>query len=158
MRKRTLLPALALAVLLSPACQPAPAALTDEDRAAMEQVTARAMEIANGSKDWAEYARNYYTEDAVFMPPQAPAVEGHEAITASFEAMPDFSDLVLEMVEAHGTVDLAWARGTYTITWMMPDGTPMRDAGSYLEIWQRQADGSWKVKADMFNSDLQVSM
>lgn len=124
----------------------------------MEQVTARAMEIANGSQDWTAYALNYYTEDAVFMPPQAPPAQGHEQIIASFDAMPDFSDLVLELIEAHGTADLAWARGKYSIMWMMPDGTMMPDEGSYLEIWQRQADGSWKVTADMFNSDMAASM
>ena len=31
---------------------------------------------------------------------------------------------------------------------------PMPDEGSYLEIWKRQADGSWRVAMDVFNSDL----
>jgi ketosteroid isomerase-like protein len=30
----------------------------------------------------------------------------------------------------------------------------VEDRGKYLEIWKRQADGSWKVALDIFNSDL----
>ena len=31
---------------------------------------------------------------------------------------------------------------------------PVTDNGKYLDIWQKQADGSWKVKADIWNSNL----
>jgi ketosteroid isomerase-like protein len=34
------------------------------------------------------------------------------------------------------------------------DGT--KDRGKYCEVWRRQADGKWKVSADMFSSDLPV--
>jgi ketosteroid isomerase-like protein len=28
------------------------------------------------------------------------------------------------------------------------------DRGKYLAVWKKQADGSWKIEADMWNSDL----
>ena len=31
------------------------------------------------------------------------------------------------------------------------------DRGKYLEVWKKQADGKWKVVADMFNSDLPLA-
>ena len=31
---------------------------------------------------------------------------------------------------------------------------PAADDGKYIEIWKRQADGSWKIAYDIFNSDL----
>jgi ketosteroid isomerase-like protein len=35
-----------------------------------------------------------------------------------------------------------------------PAGKPVTDRGKYVTIWKKQADGSWKVIADIFNSDL----
>jgi ketosteroid isomerase-like protein len=35
-----------------------------------------------------------------------------------------------------------------------PDGKPMKDRGKFIEVWKKQADGKWKVVADMFNSDI----
>ena len=35
-----------------------------------------------------------------------------------------------------------------------PKGTPTIDKGKYIEIWKKQADGSWKLAMDMLNSDL----
>jgi hypothetical protein len=32
------------------------------------------------------------------------------------------------------------------------------DKGKYLTVWKKQADGSWKVLFDMFNSDLPPSL
>jgi len=33
-------------------------------------------------------------------------------------------------------------------------GNPATEKGKYLTVWKKQADGSWKVIEDMFNSDL----
>ena len=54
--------------LVLAACAPAGPSFNDEDRAAIARVTSQVLEIANTSKDWAEYARLYHTEDAVFGP------------------------------------------------------------------------------------------
>jgi len=44
--------------------------------------------------------------------------------------------------------------GTYELSETDANGKPMVDKGKYLEIWKKQADGSWKCVADMFNTDL----
>ena len=31
---------------------------------------------------------------------------------------------------------------------------PVADRGKFVEVWKKQADGKWKVVADIFNSDL----
>jgi ketosteroid isomerase-like protein len=33
-------------------------------------------------------------------------------------------------------------------------GSPMKDSGKYMTVWRKQADGSWKVVADMFNTNM----
>jgi ketosteroid isomerase-like protein len=60
----------------------------------------------------------------------------------------------IEVAEIEGTATMAWSRGTYKLTMMIPGAEPMADHGKFLEIWAKQADGSWKVKHDIFNSDL----
>lgn len=154
MRKSRIASVAAAAVVLLTAGYCQPPGLTDADRAAIEEVTVQALEIANGSKDWMEYVSAYYAEDAIIMAPNAAPVQGLEAIAASFEAMPPFTDLAFENLEIDGTSDMAYVRGKYTAVWMVPGTGRMPDEGSYLEIWKRQADGSWRVALDVFNSDL----
>jgi ketosteroid isomerase-like protein len=50
--------------------------------------------------------------------------------------------------------DLAYTSGTYE--WILSDssGKTATDKGKYLTVWKKEADGSWKVLYDMFNSDL----
>ena len=36
-------------------------------------------------------------------------------------------------------------------------GKTIKDHGKFVEIWKKQADGSWKCAVDMFNSDLPAS-
>ena len=40
---------------------------------------------------------------------------------------------------------------------MDASGKPMKDHGKYVEIFKKQADGTWKVVADIWNSDLPVA-
>ncbi len=154
MRKSRISLVAATAVVLLSAGYCEPAGLSEADEAAIEEVAVQALEIANGSKDWMAYVSAYYAEDGMIMAPNAEPVQGLEGLAATFEAMPPFTDLAFETLEIDGTSDMAWVRGKYTAVWMVPGADPMPDEGSYLEIWRRQADGSWRVAMDIFNSDL----
>jgi len=35
-----------------------------------------------------------------------------------------------------------------------PGAAAVRDRGTYLAVWRKQCDGSWKIRWDIFNSDL----
>jgi ketosteroid isomerase-like protein len=50
--------------------------------------------------------------------------------------------------------------GTYKISLSMPGmDKPMDDHGKYLTVWEKQKDGSLKVKIEIWNSDVdQMSM
>ena len=98
-----------------------------------------------------------FTADAVQMPPNAPANVGAENIRgwsagmlAAFSA--EFA-LSPEEVQPAGA-EWAFERGTYTIT-LTPKtgGDPIRDVGKYITLYQRQADGTWRMARDIWNSN-----
>jgi len=99
-----------------------------------------------------------YADDAVRLPPNAPIIKGKEAIRARMSevvAMPDFAvSWQATEVEVSQAGDLGYTLGTYELTMNDPEGKPVTDRGKYVAICKKQPDGSWKVVADIWNSDL----
>ena len=97
-----------------------------------------------------------WADNGIQMPPNAPAVIGKEQIRARNESM--FAEFILEMVVTNEEVrvagDLAFARGTYTLS-LTPKagGETTTIDGKYLSILERQTDGSWKFARDCFNDN-----
>lgn len=146
-----------LALILG-ACQPAPA---DQSASAADAV--RAADVA-----WEKAMSGRDTTAAVavvepsgsMLAPNAPIATGPEAIRAlitGFYSMPGMSiHWQATKVEAARSGDLAYSSGTYELGFMDPKGKPLTDHGKYVTVWRKQADGSWKVAMDIFNSDLPV--
>jgi ketosteroid isomerase-like protein len=139
------------------ACHPGAAELSDQDKAAIRKVTDDAVKIATSpNADFGEYVKLYYAEDATVLAANAPAVQGRPALQALFSSFPPLSEYKPEIIDIDGRGDLAYVRGNYTMT-MNPTGAPpVTDKGKYIEVWKRQADGSWKVAYDSWSSDLPV--
>jgi ketosteroid isomerase-like protein len=57
-------------------------------------------------------------------------------------------------VEVARSGDLAYTQGSYRMAFAGPHGKPATDQGKTLEIWKKQANGTWKCIADMWSSDL----
>ncbi len=97
-----------------------------------------------------------FTDDAVRMPPNAPAIIGKESIRSLMQTNLEQNTYQLdnppEEVQVSG--DLAFARGTYTVT-VTPKagGESIQREGKYLVVFQKQPDGSWKAARDIWNSD-----
>lgn len=137
--------------LVFTACQQGAQPLSDEDMAELRSFHDRWVP-AMTSGDWdALYA--LYTEDCVIMPPNQPEVVGRAAARASAEASPRITEAVLLIDEIDGYGDLAFVRGTYSMT-MMIEGQPVQDEGKYIEVRRKQTNGSWLISRDIFNSDL----
>jgi uncharacterized protein (TIGR02246 family) len=100
----------------------------------------------------ADNLASLYAEDAVLLPPNAPAVFGRDAITASFRELFATGDLDVEIEPLETVVegDLAYVAGRYRM-WT-GDGV-LVDRGKYLEIW-RAVDGQWLIYRDIHNSSL----
>ena len=97
----------------------------------------------------------FYTEGASFLPPNDKAVAGRAAIATWMKALPPVKAFKLTPVEIEGRGDLAYVKGTFDMT-LVPPGAPgpVNDVGKYIEIRRKQADGSWLIAVDIFNSDL----
>jgi ketosteroid isomerase-like protein len=103
----------------------------------------------------------FVADDCVMMAPNAPAAAGSENIRAWMMqemAMPGFSvSWVPSAVDVAASGDLGYSIGTYQFHALMGE-TPIDDHGKYSTIWKKQADGSWKVAVDIFNSDVPMAM
>ena len=100
----------------------------------------------------------YFLDDALFMAPNAPALKGKAAIRevlSHFFEIPGFSiKWQPTYVEISSSGDLAYTIGTNVMTFEGPDGKPIVDNGKYTTIWKKDADGTWKVAVDMFNTNM----
>ena len=98
-----------------------------------------------------------YTEDALVLYPNQPAVSGRSAIVDYFRGFfGDFPKNDFALVSAEVVINDQWAfdRGSYRWKGVpRAGGRPEEDNGKYLVVLQHQADGTWKVARDMDNSD-----
>ena len=149
-----------LLVSLSLACQTQTAS-SDTDTRAADEAALRKLDDewskAAGAKDL-EKTVSYYSDDTLIMPSNSPVLQGKDAARAMWKAMfavPGFGGgWKATRVEVAKSGDLGWTSGPYEITEIDANGKPMTDKGKYLAVWKKQADGSWKCVADMFNTDL----
>ena len=89
------------------------------------------------------------------LPPNSEPVVGKSANDAmnggAFERY-DFSE-TWTPVETVIDGDLAFQRGTFTtVATPKGDGERLEVSGSFMRIYQRQANGEWRMTRDMFNS------
>jgi len=99
-----------------------------------------------------------YTEDTVKMAPDAPAAFGKEELRAMMQPLFDnftFEEMAIFDVEIKVAGDYAFTRCNFTAT-MTPKagGEPLYMDAKDMSIMQRQADGSWKLYWDCWNSNV----
>ena len=96
-----------------------------------------------------------YAPDGAIMPPGAPKAQGAAAIEKVWSGLMASPGFKLTFKADDITVaeggDMALDRGTYRLDLGGPNG-PTQDVGKYVVVW-RNIGGTWKVAADIFNSD-----
>src|SRR4051794_15551422 len=97
-----------------------------------------------------------YADDAVLMPPNAPAAKGKAAIRgywSSLLGMMSKGDLRLMIDDVSMSGNTAVERGTWKVT-MTPNGgsAEMNDNGNYVIVWQKRG-GKWQAVSDIYNSE-----
>ena len=156
MNKRLILaPILALLT----ACAPAPA----PDTRATDEAAVRAADeqwMAAINKHDVDATVSFYTSDALVLPPNGPMLNTPQAIREAWTGMLAPGVTIAGQtakVEAARSGEMAYVYGTYTMTSQDPKAaSAVVDKGKYLEVWKKQADGTWKCAVDTFNSDLPV--
>ena len=113
--------------------------------------TAEEILAAFEAKDAAK-VNSYYAPDAVIATaPGRPAAKDGRAVSKAIKddiADPNFKmSLSNEKTEVSG--DMAYRRGTFKITATNPQTKQaMHSEGTYLTVFRKQADGSWKTVED----------
>lgn len=114
------------------------------------------MSNAAGAKDL-EKVLTAYADDASMFAPNAPIATGKEAIRqawSQFMGSPGYAlSWQATKVEVARSGDLGYEVGTYELTLNDAKGKPGTTPGKYVVVWKKQADGSWKIVADIFNAD-----
>jgi ketosteroid isomerase-like protein len=97
-----------------------------------------------------------YAEGARLLAPNAPMAEGREAIRAVLQSYLDAgaTSLDLQSVDVLEDGELVIDIGRYVLGMQPQGGDPIQDQGKYVVAFRRQGDGSLKIVADAFNSDL----
>ncbi len=115
----------------------------------------RAQEVASATA--AEADLSYLTDDCVIMSPGQPVVVGKDAALAWWT---DFSNQLtvnsIDYTDSDVIIAGDWAieryAGSLTFT-PVGGGDSVTETLKGIHIYQRQADGSWKMAQDVWNSD-----
>ena len=113
---------------------------------------AEEMLAAFEAKDSAK-VNSYYAPGAVLATPGRPAAKDGRAVTKAIKddiADPNLKISVSnEKTEVAGSGDLAYRRGSFKITTTNPQTKQAEQSeGTYLAVFRKQADGSWKIVED----------
>ena len=129
---------------------------TESDLASL-RLAANTYHQAASEKDRAAVVA-LYDENALMVPPNADLVEKLEGVQSyrfGFLETPGV-ELQFEILRAEISTsgDIGWTLSIGDITINNPEGPPGRDIIRDFHTWKKQADGSWKVVVDMWNSEL----
>jgi uncharacterized protein (TIGR02246 family) len=161
MYARKFLPAtIALAVLVAgctPATPPAAPDTRDADAQAIRQLETDWSQAA-AAKD-VDKGVSFYTDDASVFLSGRPVVTGRANILALYKALVADKNFSItwppsDKVVVSKSGDLAYTQGSDTVTYTDPKTKKaVSEKDKYVEVYMKQADGSWKDVADIGNAD-----
>lgn len=95
-----------------------------------------------------------YTSDAIAFPPDSEMIQGNEAIGEFWNATREsgVKSVKLTTLDVGRSGDLAYEDGKVSLTIQAEGKEPTTATAKYVVVWQRQADGSWKLHRDIWNS------
>ena len=154
MKKLVSVVCVAAFAMLAAGCKP-PANTHDADVQAIKDIETQ-WNQAYAAKDADKIAGNY-ADDAVLITPGGPAISGKDAIKTAFKQMVSDPTMTLKFeaskVDTSSSGDMGYTQGSYTLTLTDPVSKQLiNDHGSYVTVYKKQADGSWKAVSDIASS------
>ena len=151
---RFFLPVLSVSLLICCNSNPQFATSPEEDKKAISQVSAARAKAFNDEN--AAGIAIHFTEDAFLMPPGKPALRGKEAVRSYYQSIFDIYTPFLESHYEEVVVsgDVGYGRGFAKVT-LVPDagGDTLYSTSKYINIMQKQKDGTWKTTHDIWNDN-----
>jgi len=155
---RTLLAVVLCSLLLASCSTPAPD-LTKVRQEVEALIDKAEKDMVSGTMDT---TMSQYADDAFSLPNNGPMLRGKEAIKNYFRQMMStgvkFTDVNFTTVDVSAAGPYVYEVGTYTMTIQIPAMKDIADQGKYLTVYERAADGSLKIKAETWNTDVQPPM
>ena len=121
--------------------------------------------LRKADEEWNKAARTrqvaawvaFYTDDAVVLPPNEPPATTPDAIAKFVSGLLGLPALTIDWhaarVEMARSGELGYIHGSYDVSFRNPKGKLVKEHGKYLEVWRKQANGSWKCAVDTWSSD-----
>ena len=118
---------------------------------------------------WDEYAAaanagdfvrwmSLWIEDGIQMPPDVPSRVGKAEIRKEMQPTFDLfntSKMTIQTEEVRILGDRAYSHGTYTFDMTPKEGRETKSySGKFLDILEKQVDGSWKIAIDCHNYNM----
>ena len=105
---------------------------------------------------------DYYESDAYEMAPNMPIIKGRDSILAFQQSMSKmgakFNSVSFQTLDLMADGKVATEIGTYDMSMTVPSMGEIKDKGKYIAIWHQQADNTWKVHAETWNTDTPMPM
>ncbi len=99
----------------------------------------------------AEGVAAQYTKDAVLLRPRLDLLKGVDSILRVKKeelARVNVTSGAIQTTELESSGNLAYEIGYFSFTFRLDDGEPTTIGGKFLNVWKKQADGSWLCKAE----------
>jgi ketosteroid isomerase-like protein len=105
------------------------------------------------SRGDATRAASLYAPNAHLLPPSANPMVGREEIRAFWQAGIDagVAEVALTAAGTEQNDGLAYETGRYVIRVEPADGNRVVERGHYVQVYQRQPDGSWQKAVEIFS-------
>jgi uncharacterized protein (TIGR02246 family) len=95
----------------------------------------------------------HYTEDAVFVAPGAPAVQGRAALLRMARAMKPLSSVSLQPIRTEGSASLATVYGHGSWVSGKPPDADSVSKVRLIIVWRKEADGQWRIAQELLNAE-----